>query len=89
MTMLPPSMAMPLSPSTCWMSTSMDGMATRKFIAGTRLWPPASTIASRSLARNAIASSSVRGASYRKQRRLHLQRPSHYACIHIPNTIST
>src|SRR5271170_3062970 len=48
------------------MSTSMEGLATRKFIAGTKLWPPASTMASASLAKNFIASSSVLGARYAK-----------------------
>src|SRR5580704_3709086 len=48
------------------MSTSSDGLATRKFMAGIRLWPPASTIASASLAKNFIASSTVLGAWYAK-----------------------
>ena len=46
------------------MSTSSSGEAKRSFISGTRLWPPASTLASPppSCSRP-IASSSERGAS--------------------------
>jgi len=46
------------------MSTSNPGDAKRSFSIGTRLWPPARTLASPSPARSSsIASSSVPGAS--------------------------
>src|SRR5689334_4051062 len=50
------------------MSTTSSGDAKRSFISGTRLWPPASTLASSppSCSR-LIASSSDRGASYRNR----------------------
>lgn len=60
----PSATVIPLRPSTCWISTRRPGAASRRFIAGTRLWPPASTIALGSPANRATASSSVLGASY-------------------------
>ena len=86
---LPPSMAIPLSPSTCWISTSSEGVATRKFIAGNK------ALAASQHHRVGVAGEdgdSVPQGPRRlipKQRRLHATRgPSHNACIRDPNTIS-
>src|SRR5215472_10495553 len=50
------------------MSTTSSGEAKRSFISGTRLWPPASTLASSPpWCSRLIASSSDRGASYRNR----------------------
>src|SRR5580693_4910552 len=50
------------------MSTISSGDAKRSFISGTRLWPPASTLASSPPSRSSdIASSRERGAAYRNR----------------------
>ena len=68
--------SMPASSPTPLRSTSTAGCASRKFIAGTRLWPPARTLASSPCsASSASASSSVCGREYVERRRLHGRPP--------------
>src|SRR5919202_466315 len=47
-------------------STSMGGLASRSFISGSRLWPPASTLASSCARSRWRASATDRGAAYLK-----------------------
>src|ERR1051325_10471723 len=48
------------------MSTSTGGLANRSFINGSKLWPPASTLASALVRRRSMASSTDPGAAYLK-----------------------
>src|SRR5579859_467859 len=48
------------------MSTSTGGLARRSFINGSKLWPPASTLASSLVRRRSMASSTDPGAAYLK-----------------------
>ena len=68
MTRMSPSRRMPLSPATLRRSTRKPGLASRKFISGIRLWPPASTRGSASACSvsSPTASSRVVGAAYEK-----------------------
>src|SRR5919197_1231937 len=47
-------------------STSTGGLARRSFISGSRLWPPASTLASSCARSRSSASATERGAAYLK-----------------------
>ena len=62
MAILPPSSLMPDSVWRNWpMSTMSDGLAKRSFMAGSRVWPPAISLASPFLASSVAASATVDG----------------------------
>jgi hypothetical protein len=56
MTRLSPSTAMSANPAIRPMSTTLAGCAARSFMAGMRLWPPATSLASGSEERSSTAS---------------------------------
>ena len=61
----------PVRPPMCWISTRRVGLASRRFIAGMRLWPPARIAAPGSAARSATASPTDLRSAVFEERRLH------------------
>jgi hypothetical protein len=62
MRMVSPAASMPARPAMPLMSTSSEGRSSRKFSIGTRLWPPAMSLASPSDRRSAAIAASTLSA---------------------------